>query len=246
MTSIWWEWDRREGFREMTFDFTIHSDPGNFSDQNGLYLMVCSGDVLPHTVGFYFGLQTNVYDPNQRQWRGKGAIFSRWYERDLAFARPAEEGWTQSSGHEGDFIGVRTSYDWGIGDYRMKLAPDGSDEDGEWFGVWVTDLAADKTTWVGSLKFPPAIRSTVRPSVYSTLEIYGAQIRPIDIPEWRVTVKRPLGDVVESNEGHLLYSVFHRQILNADSQYVQREDVVHFHVGGVTKRTQEDRWVRFR
>ena len=106
----------------MTFDFTIRNDPGDFSDDYGLYLMVCFGSISNHN--FYFGLQTDVRDRGQGRGRGKGLIFSRWGERDLAFARVAddEDGWYQSSGHEGDFIGVRRSYNWGTGDYRMRLA----------------------------------------------------------------------------------------------------------------------------
>ena len=79
-----------------------------------------------------------------------------WETRDLANARFSEtDGWTQSSGHEGNFIGVRRSYAWGAGDYRIRFAPDGDPEDdGVWFGLWITDRSTDVATWIGSLKFP--------------------------------------------------------------------------------------------
>ena len=55
-------------------------------------------------------------------------IFSRWGTRDLEWARwPEDDGWAESSGHEGDFIRVRRFYDWGPGDYVVRLAPDGAD-----------------------------------------------------------------------------------------------------------------------
>ena len=34
----------------------------------------------------------------------------------------------------GNGIGVRRSYDWAAGNYRVRIAPDGLDLDGEWFG----------------------------------------------------------------------------------------------------------------
>ena len=46
---------------------------------------------------------------------------------------------------------VGNGYDWGAGDYRVRFAPDGSDDEGEWFGLWITDQADGETTWVGSM-----------------------------------------------------------------------------------------------
>ena len=234
MAALWWEWDRGIEFEEIVFEFTIHNDPGDFSDDSGLYFIVCYGTVLPDT-GFYFGLQTDVYDPARLRGRGEGIIFSRWGERDLAFARPADGGWTQSSGHEGDFIGVRVSYDWSVGDYRMRIGPD-DDGDGQWLGVWITDLGTSESTWVGSLMFPEK-RGGIRPATYSTLEIYGAPIRPIDIPELRVTMQLPLGDGTKPWGADFLFSSFNGEILNSDSRYDPEREVVHLWAGGMVERT---------
>lgn len=99
MASIWWDWDRdSEGnlpkFREMKVNFTIHHNIDDFSDQNGIYLMLGYSEISG--VDFYFGLQTNVRAPEPPYWRGKGLIFSRWETRDLQNAKIAdpEEGWT--------------------------------------------------------------------------------------------------------------------------------------------------------
>ena len=130
MAYIWWEWSaNRADFESLEVDFTIHNDAGDFSSRHGLYLMLGFSHIAG--VPFYFGLQTNVNDPAAGP-RGKGLIFSRWETRDLDDARVADpvEGWTESSGHEGDFIGVRRSYEWEAGDYRVRIAPDGSDEGG--------------------------------------------------------------------------------------------------------------------
>ena len=244
MTYIWWEWAQHERrLREVSFDFTIHSDPGTFSDRNGLYLMVCRGDVAG--TGFYFGLQTDVYDPSWGTGRGKGIVFSRWNERDLAYAKPAEGGWTQSSGHEGDFIGVRVAYEWGVGTYRMSIRPDGSDEDGEWYGVWLTDYTNDTTVWAGSLRFPydDSGKTFIRGSTYTTLEIYGDEIRPIDIPEWYVSMQIPVAGDVRPGYGVPGYSPFNGQILNSDLRY--EAGATHFRVGGTTERVGDTKKIPF-
>ncbi len=246
MAYLWWHWeedrdssgDGQEGIRELTFDITVHNDPGDFSDEFGLYLMLCYGFISD--IGFYFGLQTNV-DGYPKNLGAKGLVFSRWDTRDLANARgvDSEEGWTQSSGHEGDFIGVRRTYDWGVGEYRVSFAPDGADADGEWFGVWITDKATDETTWIGSLKFPYENgRAAIGSAVYTTMEIYGGrQIQSSRIPAWHVSLKRPLGDGVESEWYVSGYAAFGSEMENADVRYDRAEGEVHIAAGGAVERT---------
>ena len=243
LAYAWWGWDEGGPFGELVFDFTVHTDPGDFSDRHGLYLMVCFGRIAGH--GFYFGLQTDVYDPNQGKGRGKGLIFSRWGERDLGLTRAPTEGWGQSSGHEGDFIGVRRSYDWSVGDYRMRLASDGQDRDGVWYGVWITAVHTGDTTWAGSLKFPRA--GGIEPAVYSTLEVYGnARIRPIDIPLWHVSMKQPKGAGVKASRAKLGYSgVVGSPVSNADVHHDRETGAVDFRVGGTTERTGAASTVEF-
>ncbi len=145
LAYIRWGWIRAqdaEGKRydevaEIVIEFTIHNDVEPMGGGFGYYLML--GYSRISGVPFYFGVQTDVKYPDVALSYGKGLIFSRWETRDLANARTApEDGWTESSGHEGDFIGVRRSYAWGPGDYRVRLAPDESapqEPDGVWFGL---------------------------------------------------------------------------------------------------------------
>ena len=139
MVYAWWDWDYQNPLRnqqsalnEITVKIEIHNDIELGGAGNGIYLMVCSGDV--DGVGYYFGLQTDVHNYNVSDpYAGKGLLFSRWEERDLENARIPSDGWTQSSGHEGDFIGVRRNYDWSVGKYRIRMGRDGDDDDG---GRW--------------------------------------------------------------------------------------------------------------
>ena len=239
MVSIWWHWSSDDGeFESLDIDFTIHNDIVGFTGQHGLYLMLGYAEISG--VPFYFGLQTDVHDPGA--WpRGKGLIFSRWETRDLDNARVADpvEGWTQSSGHEGDFIGVRRSYDWGAGDYQVRIAPDGSDDGGQWFGMWITDKSTGETVWGGSLRFPYENgKAAISSPLYTTMEIYGgAPIRPIDIPEWHVSIAKPLGDGVKPTRGTTGFQAFSSHILNSDARYDPTEDVLHLHAGGITQRS---------
>ena len=229
-----WRWESdKDYFREVVTDFTVHNDVGDWSDDHGFYLILMQNSISG--TGFYFGLQT---DANRR---GKGLIFSRWGTRDLTNARFARvDGWTQSSGHEGDFIGVRRSYEWGKGDYRVRIAPDGWETDGEWFGLWITDLSTSATTWIGSLKFPlPNGTATMEPYAIATIELYGTgPIRPIDVPQWHVSVKRPLGDNVPAEVGFTRYPYDKSEnaLPNSDVWYDPLEDRVHLLVGGTTER----------
>ncbi|MXW34577.1 MAG: fibronectin type III domain-containing protein, partial [Chloroflexi bacterium] len=130
-----WYWERgHDRLREVIVDFTIRNDVGDWSDENSYYLILMQNSISG--AAFYFGLQSDVQHVDNRLGqvdRGKGAIFSRWGTRNLANARAAPtDGWTESSGHEGDFIGVRREYDWSAGDYRARIAPDGLGDDGEW------------------------------------------------------------------------------------------------------------------
>ncbi len=227
-----WYWEAgRSSMRELEIDFTIHNDVGDWSNQNGYFLILMSGQISG--VTFYFGLQTDIDGV-------KGAVFSRWETRDLSHARfDPTHGWTQSSGHEGDFIGVRRAYDWTAGDYRARIAPEGADSGGEWFGVWLTDLSTDVATWVGSLRFPTIDGSAAMPAqATAAIELYGRSTRPIATPEWHVTVKRPTGDGMPAAWGQTHYEpVDPRSAMpNSDVLLDHSNGAAHFRIGGLTER----------
>ena len=245
MAHIRWKWprdpksDERPRFREMTTDFTIHNDVGNFSNRSGLYLMLGSHKISDTLL--YYGVQT-------RNDGSKALIFSRWGTTDLANARVAPGGFSEAGDYEGDFISVRRHSEWGDGDYRVRLASDGADADGEWFGVWITDLDDNATTWFGSLKFPLAgteNQAWINDRSYSTIEIYGRPIRPIDIPVWEVSVQRPLADGASSTHGTTGYGHGPTDFPNAEIHHDTDSDLVSMTVGGATEQTTEGGRVTF-
>ena len=249
MAFVWWDWNSVNGrtpeFRELTVDIKIHNDIGNFSDRHGMYLMLGYSNISG--VAFYYGLQTHMYDPQNQGENGKGVIFSRWRTRDLANTRIAPGGWTESSGHEGDFVGVRYHYEWTQGEYRVRLASDGTDEEGEWFGIWITDLATGTETWAGSMRFPFRNgKATIHGNSYTTSEIYGSPVRPIDIPQWHVSIGRPRGDGITAAWGTTGYSMFTNDFHNAEIHYDRRNDVMDIRTGGTTERETQSQTIIFK
>ncbi len=229
MTAAWWHWE--EGQASLEIDFTIHTNVADWSDRNGLYLILAGGAKIGDTL-FYFGLQTDVARPGVGR-AGKGVIFSRWETRDLSNARLAPNGFAESAGHEGDFIGVRRPYDWSAGRYRARLARYDSDSQGDWFGLWITDKDHGRTTWIGALRFPHA--AGISPAFSSVIEVYGVPIRPIDIPEWYVSITAPLGGLDAELPTHVNTS-YHDSVPNTEIWYQADENAVHMRVGGTTQR----------
>ncbi len=114
----------------------------------------------------------------------------------------------------------------------------------------ITDLSTDETTWIGSLKFPLQVgKAVIETPVYSTMEIYGgisgSQMRPIDIPTWRVSIQRPVGDGVKAHWGRTGYAALKGEIMNADIRYDVANDIVHIQAGGTTERRTEPGSVEF-
>ena len=234
MTQVEWYWNTCCGAQPpdaIEIDFTIHNNVTDWSDRNGLYLMLAISRI--GDTQFYFGLQTDVSRPGVGR-TGKGVIFSRWGTRDLAHARLAPNGFAESAGHEDDFIGVRRPYAWSAGAYRARLARYDSDHIGDWFGLWLTEQASGRTTWIGALRFPHG--AEIAYLLSSIVEVYGQSIRPIDIPVWHVSIAPPLGDW-DSLPGTARTIYRHDdEIRNTEMWYQADENRVHMKVGGGTQR----------
>ena len=86
----------------------------------------------------------------------------------------------------------------------------------------------------------------MRAPTYSTMEIYGRRIRPIDIPAWHVSIRRPTGDGNKPSWGHTGYSLFEGDVMNSEVRYDRDNDGVHFKAGGTTERHTRESAVTFR
>ncbi len=188
-------WPVGTAIDEILVSFTVDNDV-ELVGAHGLYFIACTGFSIAGDNA-YFGLQTDVRDPARGN-LGKGVIFSRWYENNetadvrLADTRVPESGWTEAGDYERNFVSVRGRYQWGGGDYTIKVAAQEADNVGQWYGLWVID-GNGKETWIGSLRFSPGAR--IDPACYSTVQVYGGPpLKPADIPYWKVSVNPPTGN----------------------------------------------------
>ena len=248
------------GVDAVEVDFTIHNDIAIDESKNmGMYFMILNEAIAG--IGFYVGLQIDNNEEPLNVGHGRRLIFSRWDTRDLANVRlPEENSWSQSAGYEGDFVGARIAYNWGAGEYRLRLAADDSggtdDTEGKWFGVWITDMSTGETTWGGSLRFPyqDGEAKIEVDKMGSVVEVYGiGAVTPRDIPTWHVSMERPkytLGTSHHRPVQGLGYFSHHRNgtylaVPNSNVDYDASEDVMHFYVGGGTEREEGDRYFLF-
>ncbi len=242
MATVQWAWQEHPGFKEVEFDFTIHNDILTNSSilgrDYGIYLILNNSSVSG--TGYYFGIQVD---------HTKRCIFSRWDTRDLNNVRVPENGYTESAGYEGDFISVRKDYSWTAGNYRARIAADGDDTEGRWFGLWITNKDTSNITWCGSLRFPYKNSKALLDNYsVSVAEIFGkpSQIKPIEIPKWHVTMQKPVADGSKKPvDAYLNYSNYDGSgsAPNSNLIYDRVDSAMHIYVGGATERTTEEGWI---
>ena len=151
----------------------------------------------------------------------------------------------------GDFISVRRTFDWGTGNYSVRIAQDGDDDDaddaggaGRWFGMWITDKSNGNETKMGSVKFPysdgnaPTIRARDQ-GLGSLIAITGASaINATSIPVFEAALALPddsAGD--EPNAATVNYSLLGRGIANANVSHDEDTGKLVMRVGGSTDKS---------
>ncbi len=191
MLAADWGWDRSLRFDEISVTVTIHNNI-EYRRDNGLYLIGCTAFTIGDNDS-YFGLQTKATTGPSHNYStiGKGAIFSGWNMPTLDGVRGPAVHYVEAGDYEGNFISVRIPYDWEAWEYTMRIATEESDDLGRWFGYYVND------TWVGSLRFPPDAK--IRPWCATPIEVYGVDVRPSEIPYWKVSMLPPVGDGIAAD-----------------------------------------------
>ena len=221
---VWWDFGT-DNFESPRIYVTIYNEPDN---DDGLYFQMYQGRI--NDVGFYFGLQTRLSNPNTGV-TAKGLIFSRWETRDLSNVRPAEGGWSQSAGYEGDFVGIRKHYEWTNHSYQLKIAYVESDEVGDWYGVWIYDLDNSGQDYLSSIRFP-----SIEPSEWGIengwvtwTELYSKGIQQTPIPNWHVSIDGIYASeqMIPALSGTSAYS----DIGHTDIYYEESTKRIHFLMG---------------
>jgi len=174
-----------QNFESIKHKFTIHEEPSN---EAKMYYSMFYG-TINDSINFYYGIQTDVLKlGSSPPWGGRGLIFSRWQTRDTLNYSLADGGWGQSAGYEGDFIGVRRSYEWTVGTYETEIKRDSTDNIGDWYSLKIRKLPDNNQFYIGSIRFESSSLSEgIKPYGTGFLEIFG-NIPSKEIPDWHVSM----------------------------------------------------------
>ena len=192
LVDYWWDFGKDTEFQSYEVDFTLSND---VDPKVRLYIAPIGLGYL-NKVPFYGGIQTlsDGYrthpHPRRREYIGKGAIFSRWNERDIKATRKSEGGLFESGGYEGDFISVRNKCNWTKGRYTYRIKRGKTEtingKEHTWVEASVFSHADKKTVSIGALRFPGAKLMLGR-QLAGFIEIYGPRIPLEKIPKITVT-----------------------------------------------------------
>ena len=247
MANAQWGWETQTGRSDsITMDFSIREDPGHFSEDHSLVMAFGWSSI--GSTRFGFGIRTDLDDPDTDGSEGKGIVFNRWDTHDKSLARPTTDGWVVTGTILGDFISIRKPYDWGVGDYTVHVAHDGSDNDadGRWYGMWITD-PNNVETYMGSLKFPlvdgAAPKFNPRGDLYQSMLalLGGSAIKPHEIPVFEVALGPPNeGSSIEPpKQVTAVYSQFNGVMTNSNITHDREDNLVIMRAGGSTLRTTD-------
>ena len=245
MANAQWGWETQTGTSaSVEMDFTVREDPGHFSEDHAL--VAAFGWSSIGNTRFGFGIRTDVDDPDTDGSEGKGIVFNRWGTHDTAQARPTDDGWVVTGTILGNFISIRKPYDWGAGDYTVRIAQNGADDDdGRWYGMWIRDKSTNVETYMGSLKFPTVNDSP--PMIEPRQDLYwsmlvvlgGTAIKPHEIPVFEIALSPP--DEGSSTDPPkritTAYSNLHGVMSNANITHDRNDELVILRAGGTTLRT---------
>jgi hypothetical protein len=194
LADLWWTPAAPVTCEWFSVDVTIEGEvPTNLS----LYISPLGGGEGCSINGImcYGGLQTRPDGGDRREGRIRplgepGFLFSRWGERDLDAVRMSSRGACQSSGHEGDFVGVRVREPWAAGTYTYILrGQDREVRDGRtnrWVGAFVYSHQTDRETYIGAIRLPGDGLVLGR-ALTSFVEIYGGPVTLDRVPALTIT-----------------------------------------------------------
>lgn len=185
LVDVWYQLERDIELESLSIDVEII---GDVARDVSLYIAPFGLGKI-NEIDFYGGIQNfnDIIVPATQEKLSitRMGLFSRWNERDLRFARVEPDGWSESSDHEDDFIGVRAPYKWKSGKYRFLLRVVESGKRNSWVEMSIRSYQDGVTKRIGALAFPGA-RPKLSRDFCSFVEIFGDHIAEADYP--RVTI----------------------------------------------------------
>lgn len=254
--GITWDFGVPE-ITDLQMDVIIHSDPPGRPavSINGIYFQLYDFKIFADRPEFrgqgiycYHGLQTNVYDANRRAWRGQGLLFSRFQSSAAEDVKVATGGWPefptpqQMNAEGGRFVGVRNSFSWGKGAYRLQFAPIQEESEGIWYEFKATNMDTGQIATCGSLRFPIINgRRPLIPNHGSTwIEIYPHSFELANLPPWHVTFNQVVANngAISARTATVNYADDQAPALNSDISLAQTPGAIDFRMGaGVVRVT---------
>jgi hypothetical protein len=228
---VYWDFPL-DRFTSLSIDIEILTEPSN---EDGLYYQMYQGRI--NGVGFYFGLQTQTYKPGYGS-MGKGLIFSRWETTDLSNVRIVEKGWSQNATYEGDFVGVRRTYNWTTHAYRLTIALNDTDNIGDWYAVRITDINMQTTDLLGAIRFPKIDHIEdygIADGGITWTELYSKEEPGTPIPNWHVSIIGIYADEQEIPPYRAISVYSEKEHTDIYFEYDTRE--IHFIMGPDVTRT---------
>jgi hypothetical protein len=185
MAYGWWHFPQQL-LHDLTFEVEFISGDER---SPGRYYQLYQGQI--GGCGMYFGFQTDIMR-HGLGWQGKGLLFSRWGTRKSEDAAPVIGGWVENAGYEGDFVGVRSLFDWKIGRYCCWLSPCREEVAATWYEFRVRQLSDGQEATAGSLRFPhvKGQRPLIHSGGVSWTEVYHGASFAEDVPTTQFDVRR--------------------------------------------------------
>ena len=158
-TYTWYDFEAGDyGVDSISWTFLPVTDPPqSLADQGLLHYYAMNFGVTNSISGFgrgYAGLQTNGL-MHGKQWR-KSINFSIWGSN-----ASRTNGQTEKDNFECKCHRILYEFSWEEGRaYRfvLKAGPSGTDREGKWWGLWVTDVATGTVTFLGEQRVPTRIQ----------------------------------------------------------------------------------------
>ncbi len=252
VAGIYVRWDLAAPVATLEWDLEVLVDP---SSSVGIYLALGQGRIDGST--FYLGLQTDIQDPERVRDAGKGLIFSTWWTFDVGATRLAPGGFRELGTHEGRFVGVRQTYPWVVGGYRITLVRSEPAVQltvpADWFDLYIQSTTTwgigsgrpelvGSRTWIGGLAFARrhgSVPATIEETSTAFMEVYGRARRWADVPPWDVDLMA-YGDGQPCPRGATEYPAFpfgnNRPMPNANARYNPASGLIELRYGGSTNR----------
>lgn len=214
---------------DLSIDVTFHTNP---KPSAAVYLQLY--DFAIGKTGQYFGFQYAFKKNGELEQK---FIWSRWGTRDKADAKVAEGGWIESAGYEGDFVGIRYPYKWGVGTYTAHLMMRETDQVGTWYELQIYDHQKKEWTKIGSLRFPPSDQGLpfIKDGGGSWCEVYGGTKSSKDIGLFHLSYDGvyTCGRTVAARQARFTYG---KAAPNIDIALDKDGKRVHMMYGGETRR----------